>query len=147
MHQLGNARRRQRLSARCVAQRLGLTVAELKAQEDETTDLRLSELHRWAAALDLPIADLLADSEFSLPLLNRAHLVRIMQTVKAILEQASQTRVKRMAQMLAEQLIEIMPELNGVHAWNSGGQRRSMNDLGRAADHRAWLPLEDFTEP
>jgi transcriptional regulator with XRE-family HTH domain len=148
MHQLRKARQREKLSARCVAHRLGISVAELKAQEAETADLPLSVLHRWAAALDVPITELLVEptSELSLPLLNRARLVRAMKTVQSILELAGQTRVKRMAQMLAEQLVEIMPELSSVSAWNSVGYRRKLSDLGRAAEHVIRLRDEDYGE-
>ena len=40
LQKLGVARRRQGLSVRCVAQRLGRTVGEVRAQEDERADLR-----------------------------------------------------------------------------------------------------------
>ena len=36
--------------------------------------------------------------------------------------------------MLEQQLIEMMPELKDVDAWHSVGQRRSPNELGRAAE-------------
>ena len=58
LHKLGAARRRQGLSVRCVAQRLGRTVSEVRAQEDEHADLLISELYRWQAALEVPIEEL-----------------------------------------------------------------------------------------
>jgi len=36
--------------------------------------------------------------------------------------------------MLAEQLIEVMPELRGVGPWHSVGQRRSLDEWGRIAE-------------
>src|SRR4029079_7876302 len=56
---LGSARRRQGLSVRCIAQRLGRTVADVVQQEDECADLLISDLYRWQAALDVPIQELL----------------------------------------------------------------------------------------
>jgi hypothetical protein len=35
--------------------------------------------------------------------------------------------------MLIEQILEIMPELTDVGPWHSVGQRRPLDDLGRAA--------------
>ena len=51
LQQLGAARRRQGLSVRCVAQRLGKTVGEIRALEEEDADLLVSDLYRWQAAL------------------------------------------------------------------------------------------------
>ena len=38
-----------------------------------------------------------------------------------------------MGENLVEQILEIMPELAGVGAWPSVGQRRSLKELGTAA--------------
>jgi transcriptional regulator with XRE-family HTH domain len=132
------------MSLRSVARHLGVTPSSLKAQEVETTDLPLSVLHGWAAALNVPITELVAEpaSELSLPLLKRARLLRIMKTARAILEQASQLRVRRMAQMLVEQLIELMPELADVSAWSNSDSHRRRRDLGRAADYAIPYPLQ-----
>jgi hypothetical protein len=130
------------MSLRSVARHLGADARTLRAQEVETTDLPLSVLHQWAAALNVPITELVAEptSDLSLPLLNRARLLRIMKTTRAILEQANQLRVKRMAQMLVEQLVDLMPELADVTAWNSTGPRHCHRELGRAA--RLRLPAD-----
>jgi hypothetical protein len=57
-----------------------------------------------------------------------------MKTVAAIAEQADSPSVRRLATMLTEQLIEIMPELSEVGAWHSVGQRRSLDDYGRVVE-------------
>jgi hypothetical protein len=121
---------------------LGVNAGTLRAQEVETTDLPLSVLRQWAAALNVPLTELVAEptTELSLPLLNRARLLRIMKTTRAILEQTSQLRVKRMTQMLVEQLVDLMPELADVTAWNSTDPRRCRRELGQAA--RLRLPAD-----
>lgn len=53
LQQLGEARRRQGLSVRCVAQRLGMSVGDVRAQEEEDADLLLSELYRWQSVSTL----------------------------------------------------------------------------------------------
>ncbi len=142
LHHLRSVRQRECMSIRSVARHLGINPRVAKAQEVETTDLPLSVLHQWAVALNVPIAELVAEpaTELSLPLLNRARLLRIMKTSRAILEQSSQLRVRRMAQMLVEQLIDLMPELADVIPWNSTGSGRCRRDLGRAA--RLRLPAD-----
>ncbi len=57
-----------------------------------------------------------------------------MKTAQAILERSTSTSIRRMAQMMVDQLVEVMPELKHVGAWHSVGQRRSLNELGRVAE-------------
>ena len=84
----------------------------------------------------MPAGELLAEPDASLsePIMRRAQLVRIMKTVKALAEVATSDNVQRLAATLEGQLTEIMPELADVGAWHSVGQRRSLNEYGRAAD-------------
>ena len=49
--------------------------------------------------------------------------------------------------MLVEQLVELMPELKGITAWNSVGYRRGLDDLGRAAAYAIRLDDEGHGEP
>src|ERR1044071_6250182 len=86
LQSLSSARRRQGLSVRCIAQRLGRTVAEVRQQEDECADLLLSELYRWQAALDVPLQELTNQPSDALspPVQTRARLLKIMKTVKSL---------------------------------------------------------------
>jgi transcriptional regulator with XRE-family HTH domain len=138
MQRLAAVRRLQGLSRRTVARRLNVEVAEIRRQEEQTSDLPLSILYRWQQALEVPISELLVESEDTLaqPLMQRAQLVRLMKTVLAILEQTDQEAVHLMAETLVEQLIETMPELRGVTAWHAVGKRRRLDELGVAA-HRS----------
>lgn len=137
LHRLATVRRLQGVSRRTLARRLNVDVSEIRREELETADLPLSKLYEWQKALEVPIAELLVDSEdmLSQPLMKRAQLVRLMKTVLAILEQADQEAVRLMAQTLIDQLVDIMPELRGVSAWHAVGKRRSLDELGVAA-HR-----------
>ena len=137
LQKLGEARRRQGLSVRCVAQRLGRTVGEVRAQEDEQCDLFLSELYRWQAALEVPIDELLHDPQDTLSprVLTRARLLRVMKTAMAIRRQARSEAERRLARLLIEQLLEIMPELKEVAGWPAVGHRRSANELGRIGEN------------
>jgi hypothetical protein len=44
--------------------------------------------------------------------------------------------MERLAQTLVEQLVEMMPELEQVNPWHAVGQRRSLDELGRAAERQ-----------
>ena len=136
LHRLAEVRRQQGLSLRSAARQMSTDVRTLKTEEGGKSDLKLSDLYRWQSVLGVPVAELLveADSPLSRPVMDRARLVRIMKTVKAIGESAKADGTKRMAQMLESQLVEIMPELKEVGPWHSVGQRRSLEEYGRAAE-------------
>lgn len=114
-----------------------MDIRQLRLQEQESTDLRISDLRKWQKALDVPLTELLVepDEPLSRPVMERARLVRIMKTVAAIQERAQSASIRRMAQMLAEQLTEVMPELQEVGPWHNYGQRRSLDEYG-AVVHR-----------
>jgi transcriptional regulator with XRE-family HTH domain len=146
LHRIADARRRQGISVRSAARRLQTSMEHVRRQEDPQCDMTLSDLYRWQTALDVPITELLIDigGPLSGPVLTRARLLRVMKTARAIKDSASNPSIQRFATMLEEQLIELMPELKDVSAWHSVGQRRSPNELGRAAERV--LPESFFTD-
>jgi len=146
LHRIADARRRQGVSLRSVARRLNKTADQVRRLEEPTSDLLVSELYEWQQALEVPIVDLLLDCEAPLsePVLTRARLLRIMKTVRAIKESTKCVSIERMASMLEQQLIELMPELKDVAAWHSVGQRRSHDELGRTAERV--IPDSFFTD-
>ncbi len=135
LHRLAAVRRLQGVSRRTLARRMNVEVSQIRCEEQENSDLPLSKLYEWQEALEVPISELLVESQdvLSQPLLQRAQLVRLMKTSLALLEQADQDAIRLMAQTLIEQLVEIMPELQGVSAWHAVGKRRSLDELGIAA--------------
>lgn len=138
LHRIGVVRRLQGISRRTVARRLNIDVATIKLQENEASDMLLSSLYRWRDLLEVPVSELLVESEdpLSEPVMKRAQLVRLMKTALAIAEQAERPGIRRMAQTLIAQLTEIMPELEGVGPWHAVGQRRRRDELGRVVDRR-----------
>lgn len=132
LNRLRAARKNKGVSQRSMARRLNISMRELAAQEDENTDLPLSVLYQWEAALDVPVAELLAEPRTSLsqPILKRARMVRLMRTVVTLCQRARTKGIRCLAQRLSDQLVEIMPELRDVQAWPSVGQRRRRDELG-----------------
>ncbi|MCE5302496.1 MAG: helix-turn-helix domain-containing protein [Planctomycetaceae bacterium] len=137
MQRLAAVRRMQGLSRRAVARRLNVEVDEIRRQESETADLPLSIIYAWQKAMDVPLAELLVegDDASTSPILRRAQLVRLMKTVLAVRDQAKQDSIRRMAETMWEQLVEIMPELAHINPWHAVGKRRRLSELGIAA-HR-----------
>jgi len=149
LHRLAEVRRRERLTCRRVAQMSGLSLDEVERQEKASSDIRLSDLYRWAKAMSVPAAELLDESEGELspPVRWRAGLLRIMKTVRSIQANARQTSIRRLADMLSNQLIELMPELKDTAAWPSVGHQRRRHDFGQAFYRRISLGLLDDAEP
>ena len=136
LHRLREVRRRQGVSLRRVARHMRRDIREVRAQEEEHADLSLSDLYLWQQALDVPVAELLVDldSPLSPPVMERARMVKLMKTAAAIREKAEHGPLRRMTDTLIEQLVEIMPELKGVSPWHAVGQRRTLDELGRAVE-------------
>lgn len=138
LHRLAAVRRLQGLSRRTVARRLNMEAAQLKLEEQETSDMLLSRLYEWQEALEVPLFELLIEpgDPLSPPVLERAGLVRIMKTALTILEDTKEAPIRRMAQTLVDQLLQMMPELEGLGAWHAMGHRRGLDELGIAAQRR-----------
>jgi transcriptional regulator with XRE-family HTH domain len=141
LQKLCSARRRQGLSIRCIAQRLGRTVGEVRAQEDESSDLLVSELYRWQAALEVPVEELLQEPDDALSSMvsMRAQLLKVMKTAMAMQRQARSEAERRLARQLTEQLLEMMPELKEVSGWPAVGHRRRADEMGRIGEN----PISD----
>jgi transcriptional regulator with XRE-family HTH domain len=150
LHRIAEARLSQNFSLANAARHLGIDVATARRHEDPQSDLLLSELHRWAEIMEIPVAELLAEPEadFSPQIKDRAKMVRLMKTTRTILECAKEKRIRLLAETLVEQLVEMMPELAEVTAWPSIGQSREFKDYGSAAyrrfDEGVSRMLDDF---
>jgi len=136
LHRLSEARKSERLTSRCMARRLNISLTEVLEQENPANDLPLSVLARWARALGVPMAELLVDStpdHLSPAVHMRCRLVRVMKTVRALQERTEEQRVRNMAERLVNDLVAIMPELKTITAWNDVGTRRRLDEYGQAA--------------
>lgn len=135
LHRIAEVRERQQVSLRNVARRLGVSIAEVRRQEQSGSDLTLSQLLRWQQVLEVPVAELMVEAEGQLsgPVLERARMVRLMKTAAAIRERTRGTPSGRLVAMLIEQLLELMPEVEGVTPWPESGSPRRLDDLGRTA--------------
>jgi len=138
LHRIREVRRQQGVSLRRVARALKVDYDTVRDQEDEGTDLPLSLVYQWQRVLDVPVSDLLIDTEATLsaPVLQRARLVKLMKTAQAIMEKAETAPLRRMAETMITQLCEIMPELKDVSPWHAVGQRRTLNEYGRVVERR-----------
>ncbi|MCP4193543.1 MAG: helix-turn-helix transcriptional regulator [Planctomycetaceae bacterium] len=138
LHRIQEVREQQGISLRSVARQMKRPISTVREQERSDSDLKLSELLQWQNILDVPLVDLLhdLDSPLSRPVMERAQMVKLMKTAASIAEQAECDGVQRLAKMLTDQLVNMMPELSEVSAWHSVGQRRSLNEYGRVVDRR-----------
>lgn len=135
LNRIRRVRMLQGMTQRTAARRMGITVSQVRREEEEAADLSISDLQRWGKALEVPISELLSEPEATLSgnVADRAKMVRLMKTAVALQEQATSLPVKRLAQTLVDQLIELMPELRDVGPWHTGGTRRRSGDVGLIA--------------
>ena len=135
LHRIADVRRQQGVTLRNVARRLGVSLPLVRRQEQPDCDLRLSDLLRWQQVLEVPVAELLVEGEGQLsgPVLERSRMVKLMKTAAAIRERSREPAIVRMVEMLVDQVLEILPERADVTPWHSVGQRRTGEELGRAA--------------
>ena len=77
LHRLGEVRRREGLTRREVARRLGVSIREVQHREQPSSDMPLSDLYRWQEALEVPLGELLSEpvGELSPPVQLRAATV------------------------------------------------------------------------
>ncbi len=129
LQRVAEARKQQGFSLRTISRRTGIDMRTLRAHESPAADLKLSELHAWQMALEVPMVDLIEDESqpLSRPVRERATLVRIMKTAVALKEAGGTARIQRLADMLCEQLVELMPELADIGGWPQHGSRRPDN--------------------
>jgi transcriptional regulator with XRE-family HTH domain len=133
LHRIAEVRQRQGVTLRNVARRLGIGLPVVRRQEQSDCDLRLSDLHRWQQVLDVPVAELLVEGEGQLsgPVLERSRMVKLMKTAAALRDRTAGPEATRLAQMLIDQILEIMPELADVSPWPSLQPRRAGDEGGR----------------
>ncbi len=145
LHRLGTVRQLEGVSRRTLARRMKVSIKQIRLEENEFNDIPVSTLYRWQRALGVPLQELLVQpgEDLSPPIKLRAQLLRMMKTAVTIRERARQPFVQRLAQMLVDQLLEIMPELQGVAPWPAVGKSRMPSDYGQAYYRR----IEELPHP
>jgi hypothetical protein len=143
-HRIDEILQEEGISLRSIAHRMGVTTAQAKSEADPLFDLTLTALHRWQAALGVPIGDLLTPPGMllSAAIGLRAKLLNAMRTVRSIQLRVDDEPTQALAITLAQQMLEIMPELKSITAWPTVGTRRKLNDFGVIANRT--LPDEFF---
>lgn len=145
LNAIAAVRRRECVTVRTMARHLGVTVREYRPLEEPHADLRLSELHRLAAAMGVPVQELVAGNEQDEIEKLRGLVLRTMKIANALCERLENDSPEhRLARSLRSQILAAMPETAGVGGVLAVGQRRDLNDLGRVAWHPVPQELTDY---
>jgi len=139
LHRLAALRKAKGVSQHEIAARMKTTVEEVQRQERSESDLWLSAIYDWAAALRVPVTELLSVTEqvSQATVLPSDEVTRLLEIAKAIRQEARRPAVQRLAQTLIDQLVEILPDLKkaGPQAGarrhregRSGPMRRSLSE-------------------
>ena len=85
LHRIKQVRIAEGFSLRSVARRMNKKESILRDQEQQDTNLTLTELYRWQAALNVPVYELLIEPERALsePIRTRASLIRLTPSARA----------------------------------------------------------------
>ena len=112
LHRLAAVRREKGMCRRVLAKRLGISTAELRAQE-ESADLSLGTLSRWASALGVPVTELVVEPDDCVPSthLGESQATRLMKVAARLRDRSRRRAIQRLAQTFVEQLSEILPAL------------------------------------
>ena len=115
MHRLAAVRRAKEMPRRVLAERLGITVPELRALE-ASADVPISTLCHWACVLDVPVTELVVEpDETSTPTrLPRLQAARLMKVAAKLRDRSHRRSIQRLAQTFVEQLSEILPDLEQI---------------------------------
>jgi len=126
MHRLAEVRRAKGMPCRVLAERLGISVQELRVKE-ESADVPISTLCYWASVLDVPITELVVepDKSFAPTRLPRLKAARLMEVAAKLRDRSRRASIQRLAQTFVEQLTEILPDLEQVAQKNHRQPRRS----------------------
>lgn len=144
LHRIRTVRHQQGISLRTIARGRHVSLRQVRCEESPHSDLNLSTIYHWQHYLDVPVADLLVENQdpLSRPVMERARMVKLMKTIATIRERATSDEVRRLTETLYGQAVEMMPELVDVQPWQRIGQRRTLDELGRVAEHQ--LPDDLF---
>ena len=136
-HRAAEVMQQEGISLRAIISRMNISVEQVRAELDPRRDMRLSELYRWQAALNVPVVDLLVHPGTGLSgsIQLRAELLKLMKSVRSIQEKSEDEVIDRLAARLTGQLMKMMPELKNVSSWPSIGQRRTLDELGAVVKH------------
>lgn len=136
LHRIAQVMQQEGVAMRTAARRMNVSPKQARAESEPTCDLTLSDLHRWQAALSVPLADLLREPEVALSpaVAWRSQLVKAMRTVRSIQLLVDDEPVQSLTVTLIQQLIEMMPELTEVAPWPLKGRPRASDELGAIAE-------------
>jgi len=109
-----------------------IMVETAQRQEDPTYNLDLTQLRAWQKALDVPIAELIEepDKEFSPLIQSRTQIFKLGKTVASVLKTTEEKDTRILAEMMQEQLAEIMPEAAEADAWQGKARYEKSKDPG-----------------
>lgn len=113
LHRISEVRKSQKVTARTISRNLGISLKEVRQQENSCFDLRISDLQKWCGLLKVPISELIVETESGLssPVKERSKMIRIMKLAIEIQNAKSLRSAKILSESLLSQITEIMPEL------------------------------------
>ena len=139
LHQIGEVRKREGISRRTMVRYFkayGLSSEEIMHQEEQSTDLQITDVRRWASALALPVRELFYSLETGIAdeTRDKAAMVKLVKSMKSLQEVAAKLKknsIVKITGRILDDVYALLPEFENVSPWPIFGQTRGTDDLGR----------------
>ena len=144
-HQVATVRKRERLTIRNAAKHFKLPAKTVARLEDETVDLPISVLRRWAEIMKIPVTELLlpVETETGRCVWDRAGMVKIMKSLETIRNSCADESIDRQLSYVRRQLLAMMPELEDVAPFPNHNFNRRKDDYGAVVRNLISDPFVD----
>ena len=106
-HRLRTVRQQQCVSLRDIAERTGVSVHTASQEENGEIDLSLSRLFAWQQALEVPIAELLVNYQFSGENEEQRSVSKAIQLAKQALQRSDSPDVRAVTQAVVDELVNL----------------------------------------
>ncbi|MGA2255210.1 MAG: helix-turn-helix domain-containing protein [Thermoguttaceae bacterium] len=153
LHRLAAVRRAKGMPRRVLAQRLGITVQELR-QKEESADLSISTLCHLASKLDVSITELVVEPDECLAptQLAQSQATRLMKVAAKLRDRSRRRSIQRLAQTFVDQLTEILPALGEIAQKNHrhsqhANQQRPTSFLPRPLPEQIFTRRSESRDP
>jgi len=113
LHRLAAVRREKGICRYELAEKLGLSVEEVRLQE-QAANPSVGTLNQWATALNVPVTELVVEPDEwqDSTHLAKAKAERMLRVAATLRDHSRRRSIQRLAQTFVDQLTEILPALN-----------------------------------
>jgi transcriptional regulator with XRE-family HTH domain len=134
LHRIREVRRREGVSIRTIVRKTGIDMGTVKALDNPVSDPTLSQLARFADAIEVPLCELICDADADEVQRLRGLLVRVSKITNLMLAKLPNGPARRLVQSIDEHIREELPDAEVINALHGVTDRD-------VASHRDEFPV------